>query len=176
MSLLLVACSVPLLQGCATVVSDRTYPVTFDNTGAQTYFVVRDRNNEFVHQGVTPERVTLDAKSYPFWPAKYNVTFAGSGNSTQHRELKAGVDPWVAGNILLGGGLGAIVDGASGAMFKLPKQVTADVPVQYAVIDPKEGARIASLVQPTTSPDVESQTDVQQVEYQAAKPTEPTVK
>ena len=166
--LLLVACCGTLLQGCATVLSDRKYPVTFDNTGGQTYFMVRDKKNEVVHQGVTPAQVTLDAKSLPFIPAKYSVTFAGSGEFSQHRELKAGFDPWIAGNILLGGVPGAVIDGATGAMFKLPKQVTGDVPSQYAVQDLAQGAKIAAIQSEAVKPSDPSQTSLQQVEYQAA--------
>lgn len=129
--------------GCATIASEKRYPVTVDNTHGPTFFSVQDRKNNVVHQGVTPQQVTLDAKSFPFWPAKYTVVYAGTDSMTQSRELKAGFDPWVAGNILIGGGAGAIVDGATGAMFKLPKRVEGDIPAQFAVVDPNEGSFLA---------------------------------
>ena len=115
-----------------------------ENTGGNTFFEIRDRKNRFVHQGVTPERVTLRAKSYPFWPARYNVTFAGSGNTTQTNEVKAGFDPWIAGNLLVGGIAGAVVDGATGAMFRLPDQVTGHVPAEHVVANKSQGTRLAS--------------------------------
>ena len=33
------------------------------------------------------------------------------------------MDPWYAGNIVFGGIIGALVDPAAGAMWKLPKEV-----------------------------------------------------
>ena len=142
--LMLAAACLPCFSGCATILSDRTYPVTVDNSGGQTYFSVRDRKNQVVHEGVTPSQVVLDAKAHPFWPAKYDVTFVGTGDAVQKREIKAGVDPWVAGNIIAGGPIGAAVEGVSGAMFKLPKRVTGDIPAQYAITDMNQGAQIAA--------------------------------
>lgn len=132
------------LTGCATVVSEKRYPVTIANSQTPTFFSVHDRKNQVIHQGVTPQQVTLDAKAFPFWPAKYSVVFAGQDSASESHELKAGIDPWVAGNIVLGGGLGAIVDGATGAMFKLPKTITGNVPPQFAVTDPNQGSFLAS--------------------------------
>lgn len=132
------------LTGCATVLSEKRYPVTIANSQTPTFFSVHDRKNQIIHQGVTPQQVTLDAKSYPFWPAKYSVVFAGQESTSESHELKAGIDPWVAGNIILGGGLGAIVDGATGAMFKLPKTITGNVPPQFAVTDSNQGSFLAS--------------------------------
>ncbi|WP_345683977.1 hypothetical protein [Novipirellula caenicola] len=144
--------------------------MAFENSGGKTYFAIHDQKNQLVHQGVTPEQVTLPAKSAPFRPAKYNVTFAGAGEFTQHRELHAGVDPWTAGNILVGGGLGAIVDGATGAMFKLPANVNADVPAQYAIADPAQGARMAMRHSDAVEQAGAWQPDVRRVEYQSALP------
>ncbi|WP_144057699.1 hypothetical protein [Novipirellula maiorica] len=157
----------PLFQGCATIASNQEYPVSFENSGGKTYFAVHDQQNQLVHQGMTPEQVTLPAKSAPFRRAKYNVTFAGAGESTQHRELQAGIDPWTAGNIFVGGGLGAIVDGVTGAMFRLPASVTADVPAQYAIADPAQGARIAMLQSSSLKQDDAAPSAVRHVGYQS---------
>lgn len=130
--------------GCATIVSEKRYPVTIDNVPGPTYFSIYDRKHQIVDQGVTPKQVTLDAKAFPFWPAKYTVVMAGTESTSQRHELNAGLDPWVAGNLVLGGGLGAIVDGATGAMFKLPKRISGNVANQYAVSDPQTGSMIVS--------------------------------
>lgn len=129
--------------GCATIVSEKNYPVTINNSPGPTFFSVQDRKNNVIHQGITPQQVTLDAKAFPFWPAKYTVVYAGTESTTQRHEVKAGFDPWVAGNLLIGGGLGAVVDGATGAMFKLPKRVEGNVPAQYAVTDQQLGTLLA---------------------------------
>lgn len=130
--------------GCATIVSERKYEVTIDNPPAPTCFSVYDRKNEVVEQGITPQQVTLDAKAFPFWPAKYSVVMAGTESTSQKLEVQAGFDPWIAGNLVLGGGLGAVVDGATGAMFRLPKRVTGSVSPQYAVTDRSMGYVLAS--------------------------------
>ena len=134
-------------SGCATIVSEKRYPVTIQNAAAPTYFSVHNRKNEVIASGVTPQQVTLEAKSMPFWPARYTVAFAGDESTSQRREVKAGFDPWTAGNLVLGGGAGAIVDGFTGAMFKLPKTVEGDVPPQFAVTDPGAGAMLAGEAQ-----------------------------
>ena len=136
----------PLLfvfTGCASVVSSGRYDVVMDNPPAPTHFTVFDRKDQPIATGVTPDRVELNAKSYPFWPAKYSVVFAGQAGATQRQEVKAGFDPWILGNIVLGGGAGAIVDGATGAAFQLPERVTGSVPPQFAVQDPVLGTRLA---------------------------------
>ena len=97
-----------------------------------------------IEQGVTPKQVTLDAKAFPFWPAKYTVVMAGNQLTSQRHEVKASLDPWIAGNLLIGGGAGAIVDGATGAMFRLPERVSGNVSPQYAITDPQVGYPIAS--------------------------------
>jgi hypothetical protein len=72
-----------------------------------------------------------------------------TGTATQTQTVKAGFDPWTIGNIVIGGGLGAIVDGASGAMFTLPPSVTGSVSPQYAVTDAAMGAKIAAVAMAT---------------------------
>ncbi|OYP37900.1 hypothetical protein [Rhodopirellula sp. MGV] len=133
-------------SGCATLLSERRYPVTIDNPPGPTYFSVVDHKQNVIHQGVTPQQVTLDAKRFPFIPAKYGVVFAGAGNTSQTREIKAKPDPWIVGNLLVGGVPGVIVDGASGAMYKLPKKVEGFVPTTATVTDASQGAVIANAV------------------------------
>ena len=160
-------------SGCATILSERDYPVAIENSGGNTFFEVRDRKNQFVHQGVTPERVTLRAKSYPFWPAKYNVTFVGSDSKTQTKTLKAGFDPWLIGNIVVGGVPGAVVDGATGAMFRLPDHVNGDVPENHVVANRTQGAELAAAhsKRHAVSGDADGQT--LQASYEAAsKPSD----
>ena len=143
---------IPGLPGCATVLSKRQYQVKVDNPSGQTYFSIKDRKSNVVRTGMTPEEVPLDAYAGIFKPAKYKVTFAGQGGSSQTKELNAGVDPWVAGNILLGGFPGLAVDGVTGAMWKLPDRVEGNVPASYVVSDREAGESIArSMTVPKTS-------------------------
>jgi uncharacterized protein YcfL len=132
----MLACS---LSGCATLLSERKYEVTMRNTGGPTYFSVHDNKNQIVESGVTPKQVTLKARSSNFLPAKYNVVYA-SQNGVQQHQLKAGLDWWTAGNVVIGGVPGFVVDAASGAMWKLKPEVTARIPEQSLVSNPAQGA------------------------------------
>ncbi|MDV6033398.1 MAG: hypothetical protein F9B45_25585 [Phycisphaera sp. RhM] len=164
----LLLCTLVASSGCATVLSEKRYAVTIDNPAAPTFFSVHDRKNRVIQQGITPQQVTLDAKAFPFWPAKYSVVYSGREAATEKHEIKAGVDPWIAGNILLGGIAGLAVDGATGSMFKLPKTVKGNVPAQYAVTDLNAGASIAhAAIEPpsdatteTASPMLASESEV----------------
>ena len=122
-------------SGCATMVSKKQYPVAIENASGPTYFSVRDQKNKVLHQGVTPSHVTLTAKEKPFKPAKYSVIFAGQGNASQRRDFKAKIDPWFAGNFLFGGVIGMVVDGVTGAMYRLPATVRGSVPRHLTVAD-----------------------------------------
>ncbi|MGV3484691.1 MAG: hypothetical protein ACO1RT_09765 [Planctomycetaceae bacterium] len=146
--------------GCATILSEKRYPVIIDNPHGPTFFSVQDRQDKVIHQGVTPQQVTLDAKYRPFWPAKYTVVYAGTESTTQRRELKAGFDPWIAGNLIVGGGVGLVVDGATGAMFKLPKRVEGDIPAQFAVTDHQLGAHLAAISPPIENSSASAPTSI----------------
>ena len=130
---LIVGATLPLWTGCATLVSSNTYRVVMDNPPAPTTFTVLDRKNQPIASGVTPNPVELRANAFPFWPAKYSVVFNGVEGHSQRHEVNAKLDPWVAGNILLGGGAGALIDGATGAAFRLPDRVSGTVSPQFAM-------------------------------------------
>ena len=165
------ACS---LSGCATILSDRKYEVTVDNKGGPTYFTVRDRKNQVVESGITPQQVTLDASSRMFQPAKYRVDYAGQ-DGVQTRELNAKVDPWIAGNIVVGGVPGLIVDGATGAMWRLDPRIVGQVPSQMVVSDTTQGAAILAGHSVAPGPtagnplDSSGRTDVRQASFGAEK-------
>jgi len=129
------------LSGCATILSDRKYEVTIDNPGGPTYFTVRDRRNQVVESGVTPRQVTLEAKSGLLMPAKYKIDYAGR-NGVQTRELNAKIDPWTAGNIVIGGLPGIAIDAVSGAMWRLDRRVTGHVPPELVVANESQGAAV----------------------------------
>jgi hypothetical protein len=115
-----IATTIPalLLCNCASIVSKSDYPVTITSTKPTKVTVKNTSTNSIVHAGTTPTTVTLSASAGYFQPAKYEIK---SPNSTQ--SLGATMDPWYAGNILFGGIIGVFVDPATGAMWKLPKEV-----------------------------------------------------
>ncbi|WP_237068071.1 hypothetical protein [Microbulbifer guangxiensis] len=111
-----------LASGCASIISDSKYPVTIASTPSGANFSVTNEAGLDVHNGVTPDTITLDASDGFFSSASYTVKYQMAGYNEQSFELKAGVDGWYWGNILFGGIAGIlIVDPATGAMWKLPE-------------------------------------------------------
>lgn len=109
-------------SGCASIVSDSSYPVRIESTPPGERFVIRDKTGRQVAAGKTPDTITLKAGSGYFQSARYNVEF-NAGNTL---EINADVDPWFFGNIVFGGLIGfCIVDPLTGAMWELPESVDA---------------------------------------------------
>lgn len=120
--LVIVAAFAFLSSGCASIISDNTYPVAIRSTPSQLDFTVTDQKGLQIHSGQTPSTVILKSGAGYFSSAKYNVTFNNGNSEPRTFELKSGLDGWYFGNILLGGLIGMlIVDPATGAMWKLPE-------------------------------------------------------
>ena len=132
----LLACSP---SGCATIVSGRKSEVTVDNSGGPTYFSVLDSSNRVVHSGVTPQQITLKSSSGPFRRARYQVVYAGQ-DEVRQTELNTSLNWWTAGNIVIGGIPGIVIDAGTGALWKLPPVVDGKVPSQNVVSDATLGA------------------------------------
>lgn len=89
------------LTGCASIVgSNKT--VAVNNKFGPTFFAIKDRQQKIVHQGMTPQQVTLSTRDGLIKPAKYQVDFMATDDKTDSCELHAGVNPWIAGNALFG--------------------------------------------------------------------------
>lgn len=125
-----------LVTSCASIVSDTSYQVTIRSHPEGASFMVIDSDDDLLHQGVTPETVTLDASSGFFSKAKYKITFDKPGYAQASRSLSAKIDGWYVGNIVFGGLIGwLIVDPATGAMWKLPKNISATLrPLQAPLV------------------------------------------
>ena len=176
--LLVLVCTCSL-SGCATIVSGRKYEVTMDNSGGATYFSILDNQNRVVHSGVTPQQVTLKSSSAPFQPAKYQVVYAGQ-DGTQQYDLNASMNWWTAGNIVIGGVPGIVIDAASGALWRLQPSVTGQIPAQSVVSNPTQGAAVlaAHSGRGSSTEDVTATAgpagNVRQASFDNPNPTEPT--
>lgn len=125
-----------LLASCATIVSKTSYPVNITSNPSGYDVTVKDRNGEVVHRGTTPANVTLSSRGGFFKPASYTLEFGKRGKVSQTVHLSAGMDGWYFGNLLIGGLLGmVVVDPATGAMWKLPENVNADITPIASVSD-----------------------------------------
>ena len=138
-SLILVfACS---LSGCATIISGRKSQVTVKNHAGPTYFNVVDQSGNVVHSGVTPAQVTLKTSVKAFRPAKYDVIYAGQ-EGVYRQEVSRDINWWTAGNIVIGGIPGLLVDAGTGAMWQFDSEVHGSVPAHLVVADRDHGEAI----------------------------------
>ncbi|WLQ16223.1 hypothetical protein O5O45_09880 [Hahella aquimaris] len=129
LSLMLCAASIILVSGCASIVSDNSYPLAIESHPSQAQFVITNKNGDAIHSGTTPETVTLQSGSGYFSSEKYKIRFSKAGFHEKEVEVNTTLDGWYFGNILLGGLIGLlVVDPITGAMWKLPEksEVTLD--------------------------------------------------
>ncbi len=105
--------------GCISIVSGRHSDVTINSYPPNAHVVIQDRKGKEVASIDTPGQVNLSRGMY--WPAKYTAVIESPGFQPQKVDVKYTVNPWVYGNIVLGGLPGLIVDDATGAMWT-PKQ------------------------------------------------------
>lgn len=152
LSLCLMVAAFSLLAGCATILSDRSWPVTVDNSGGPTYYVIKDRKNQVVQAGVTPQQVTLKSSAGPFRPARYHVEYAGE-QGVHHQTIEPRINWWTAGNIVLGGVPGLVVDAGTGAMWKLDPTVVGEVPHTAVVSNREQGHAIVMNGGPSAAPE-----------------------
>lgn len=127
--------SILSLTGCATIVSDSSYGVNI-SSNPSSQFTIENSSGRTIAQGATPQVVFLDASKGFFSGEKYTVTFNLEGHRSAVIPLNSSIDGWVFGNILLGGIIGLVVDGASGAMYKLDTTAHKNLtPSESASID-----------------------------------------
>jgi hypothetical protein len=124
---LLVSCL--LLANCATLTRTKPVPlaITSNPTGAKV--VVSNPAGKVLHEGNTPTSVILPASAGPYKAASYSLAFSKKGYAPKTMVLKAGVNPWYAGNIPMpGGSVGLlIIDPLTGAMWKLDDKICGDL-------------------------------------------------
>ncbi|WP_444929211.1 hypothetical protein ACJJIF_15375 [Microbulbifer sp. SSSA002] len=133
------------VTGCASIVSESSYPVTINSTPNGANFTIIDSVGLDVHSGVTPDTITLPASDGFFSSASYTVKYQMAGYNEQSFEIEAGMDGWYIGNIVFGGLIGwLIVDPATGAMWKLPESVNVTFRSDTAAA-PMGGLNIASI-------------------------------
>ncbi|MGI0119294.1 hypothetical protein [Zooshikella sp. RANM57] len=120
--------STSFISGCASIVSEDVYPVAINSTPASSTFIIRNEEGKTIHQGTTPETVSLNAGNGYFSGADYTVTFSREGYNDLTINLESTVDGWYWGNLFFGGLIGMlIVDPATGAMYKLPPEINSDM-------------------------------------------------
>jgi len=104
---LLLAVTVILSTGCASVVSGTDQKLTFNSEPEEATVTVSGRV-----LGKTPLTVPVDRGS------NQSITFEKEGYKTYTAQLSTTTNPWFFGNIVLGGLVGSTTDGVSGAIHE----------------------------------------------------------
>ena len=120
-----------VVSGCATVIDGRTARVKIKSAPSEANVKVQDEEGVVVAETVTPGEVTLKRGRPWLRPAKYQATFEKPGYETTTTPIVTTFNPWTLGNIVVGEGLGAVVDAASGAMWK-PKHSTIETALAHS--------------------------------------------
>jgi hypothetical protein len=118
-AIVLVACS--LLPGCASIISGRNADVAIDSYPSNAHVIIHDDAGRQVASLTTPGVASLKRNRRYFLPARYTATIEAPGYAPTEVPIRYTVNPWIAGNIIIGGIPGLIVDNATGAAWK-PKQ------------------------------------------------------
>jgi hypothetical protein len=136
-----------LLTNCASIVSKSSYPVTINSNPQGLSFVVTDvKTNSVISTGKSPQQVTLKASAGYFKPATYRIDVKKGSRVTASQEITATLDGWFFGNILLGGLIGMlIVDPLTGAMYKLPNEVTVGSTAVAGIQESTRSLQIVSI-------------------------------
>lgn len=110
--------SVTLLSGCATVIKGTTndIAVVTDPGGAQC--VIEREGKQIMTVSETPQTVNLPRDKDPL-----TVTCIKDGFESNAEIVEASFTGYTVGNILIGGGIGAVVDMATGANSEYPGEV-----------------------------------------------------
>lgn len=121
--------SIVFSTGCATIVSESSYPVIINSVPSGKTFVIKNRDGIQVGEGTTPYTIVLKAGAGYFQKEKYEIVFNDKKLGNKSFILEPTVDGWyLGGNLLFGGLIGyLVVDPLTGAMYKLPKSFTADL-------------------------------------------------
>ena len=106
----IVLCSV-LLNGCATIVGDKTQLVPISSTPSDARVVIIDETGSEIFKGTTPTTVTLPKSDGSYWGKKnFSVEISKDGYKAQVIPIKASANGWyIAGNFVFGGLIGWFV-------------------------------------------------------------------
>lgn len=140
----LALCVVLGTTGCSSIIGKAQHPVTISSRPDQADITVTDESGNAVYSGKTPTTVTLRTKARYFRGKNYTVTFHKEGYAQHVAEIRRGVSGWyIFGNLVFGGLIGwLIVDPATGAMWTLQKEVSAELAPLSASAAEDDGLRI----------------------------------
>lgn len=127
-----------LMSGCASMVSQSSWPVAVTSNPGGAIFTVTNKKGEKVHTGTTPSTVHLLSGAGYFDGETYTLHFKKAGYTKADIQektatLKTRLNNWYWGNLMLGplAPIGFLIaDPATGAMFSLSKSLNVDLTAQ----------------------------------------------
>ncbi len=109
------------LSGCASIISGRHGEVAVDSYPSNAHVAIHDRRGRQVSSFNTPGVATLKRQGRFFLPARYTAIISAPGYQSAQVPIGSTLNPWILGNIVIGGIPGLVVDSATGAAWK-PKR------------------------------------------------------
>jgi hypothetical protein len=113
------------LCGCASVFSNSAFPVYIETRPEKAGFVIKNRYGVEVSRGETPATIMLESGAGYFEGAAYTIRFSKPGHDDVYYSLFSRINGWYCTNVNI---LGLLIDPATGAMWTLPQEVSAELP------------------------------------------------
>jgi hypothetical protein len=107
--------------GCASIISGRRADIAFETYPANAQVTIHDDRGRPVSTFTTPGVANLKRHGKFFLPARYMATISAPGYQTAQVAIGSTLNPWILGNIVIGGIPGLVIDSATGAAWK-PKR------------------------------------------------------
>lgn len=133
--LLIASAAAMALSGCASIFSGAQQKVSFSSMPSDARITVTDRAGNVVYSGVTPYEGRLKRGAGFMKPQSYTIRFEKDGFAPKQVQLSAGPNGWVFGNLLIGGLVGVLIDGGTGAMFAVsPNELSVPLEAQTLTV------------------------------------------
>jgi hypothetical protein len=105
--------------GCATVISGRHAEIAVRSNPPNAQVAVRNEKGETVATSATPGTVLLKRSNGLFKKApRYTAHIEKPGYETAQVSINPKWNPWILGNIAIGGVIGLAADSATGAIWR----------------------------------------------------------
>lgn len=115
---------ISILSGCASIVSRSSWPLTVNTNPNGAKVEITNKKGVVVYNGNTPASMSLKSGAGFFAKQSYNVKLTMDGYGEKIIPVECQLNEWYIGNIVFGGLIGLlIVDPATGAMYKLDREV-----------------------------------------------------
>jgi hypothetical protein len=108
----------PWFTGCASIMSGRHADVAINSNPSNAHVVIRDQRGQEVAAVNTPGKVALKRNERFIFPARYTATIEAPGYHTATIPIRSTINPWILGNVVVGGLVGLAVDNVTGAAWK----------------------------------------------------------